>query len=1546
MLGFNRLSRCTSARKLRTPRLRLESLDERINPVAGGLDPSFGGGDGILNGLINMDRIDAVTMDAQGRIIVAGDGPGGLSFTVVRLNTDGSYDTTFDVDGSANFKILPYGGNPTSVAIDSAGRIILGGVAGNASGNFDLAVVCFNTNGTIDSTFGTGGFVALPVGNGDDELYSVAIDSTGRIVASGRSDHDTTTGSAFDVVVARFTSAGALDTSFGGTGIVLHAVAYRDITSHSMALDSSGRIVVGATFHFDAGTDANDFCVLRYLDNGTLDPTFGDSGLGKKVIAFSPLEEVVADVAVDSTGRILVTGPAIVNTNIGTNAGDYDFATVRLQANGQLDPTFGSGGKVSTAISGNGINMTDLPAAVQVDAIGRVLVSGASRLDNGELDFAIVRYLSDGSLDSTFGTGGIVRYDMPSAGEGPVMAMQNDGRIILAGGYPARSVVARLLANYAPTLSISAGVLTYLEDLGSLAIDPALTVTDSSNLLVGATVRINNFFANQDVLAFTPQAGITGNYNVALGSLTFTGSASTASYQSVLRSVTYANTSQNPTEQPRSVTFTIDDGGVETTTASASRQFSVTRVNDAPSLSDDTRLPDVSLSTANPVGKTLSAMFLDKCIDVDDDNFGGVAVIGNSANVGTHGKWQYSSNGGSNWFDIGSVADNANALGLSAATRVRFLPLPSFSGEPPILVIRALDSSYSAAYTSNGSRQTINTSVNGGTTPIASTTNTIGVTVVNTVPTLSNVPNSANVNELSVLTFTASGSDPDIGQTLSFSVADAPIGASIHPTSGAFTWTPSENQGPGVFVFKVILTDSIVTSYQSITVNVVEMNSTPILGGVPATATVARGVTLSFTAIVSDPDLVNGLPNTQIFSLVSGPQGASIDPDTGVFSWRPSSDYPLGEVSLSVRVADDGVPSKSSTLPIAVTVTGNTPPTLSGVPTLLNGNEGELLSFTATASDPDTTQTLTFSLAGAPAGASIHPTTGAFTWTPTENQGPDSYAFIVELSDSLVSSCQLVAMNVREVNTAPTLSGVPTTATVAQGGSLTFTATASDSDLLNGLPNTQSYSLVGHPDGAVIDPDTGVFTFEPSVNLQLTDYHFSVRVADDGVPSLSDSQDITVTVTGNTPPTISGVPIFVAINEGELFTLGATGTDPDAGDTLTFSLTGAPSGASIDPSTGIFNWTPTEDQGPETYMFQVILTDTLVSSYQTITLNVRELNMAPTLSSVPSAITVVRGHPFTFTGVATDPDIINREGNTLTFGLVGAPSGTFVDPDTGAFLYSPTISGQGAGDLVSPELLSINYRVADDGVPSKSDSQMINMTILPAGMIGTDLLIGGTEGNDTIAVSVSKDLLTLTVKRNNVTLGTYLAAVVTGRIVVRGLGGNDKISLSAKIMTPADLYGGTGNDVLTGGAGDDRLMGEGGNDKLVGGFGNDMLVGGDGNDTLSDSRGTNALFGGKGADKLTGGTGEDLLVGGYFQTELIPQLWLLALEWSSNTPLATRVDHLKNGGGLNGSLVLSVATVDNDGMKDILKGGKGNDFFVKHALDTLDQKLGDELLTL
>src|SRR5207249_1110742 len=164
-------------------------------------------------------------------------------------------------------------------------------------------------------------------------------------------------------------------------------------------------------------------------------------------------------------------------------------------------------------------------------------------------------------------------------------------------------------------------------------------------------------------------------------------------------------------------------------------------------------------------------------------------------------------------------------------------------------------------------------------------------------------------------------------QALTFSLEGAPAGATIGASSGAFSWTPAEEQGPGTYPFTVRVGDGVASTDAAITLTVTDVNAAPVLSGVPASATIHELAAYTFTAAASDPDVP---AETLVFSLVGAPPGTAIDGTTGAFSWTPTETQGPGSYSFAVRVTDGAL---STDAPISLNVTGaNVAPALSGVP--------------------------------------------------------------------------------------------------------------------------------------------------------------------------------------------------------------------------------------------------------------------------------------------------------------------------------------------------------------------------------------------------------------------------------------------------------------------------------------------------------------------------------------------------------------------------------------------------------------------------------------
>ncbi len=374
----------------------------------GSLDSSFDS-DGKVTTTIgsNADAF-SVAIQSDGKIVLAGNAiiGGRDEIAVARYNTDGSLDSSFDSDGKVTTTIgeADYA---TSVVVQSDGKIVVAGSSATG-GDSNFALIRFNTDGSLDSSFDP---AVTPIGSANDEAYSVAIQSNGKIVVAGYSDN----GAQRVFAVARYNTDGSLDSSFNSDGKVTTAIGSDDLAK-SVAIQSDGKIVVAGSS--SNGSD-NDFALIRYNTDGSLDSSFASDG--KVITVFGSSGEFANSVALQSDGKIVVAGSS-------DNGAQRVFAVARYSADGSLDSSFDSDGKVTTAI-GSG----DFAFSVAIQSDGKIVVVGSSN-NGSDDDFALIRYNTDGSLDSSFALDGKVITVFGSSSDfGNSVAIQSDGKIVVAG---------------------------------------------------------------------------------------------------------------------------------------------------------------------------------------------------------------------------------------------------------------------------------------------------------------------------------------------------------------------------------------------------------------------------------------------------------------------------------------------------------------------------------------------------------------------------------------------------------------------------------------------------------------------------------------------------------------------------------------------------------------------------------------------------------------------------------------------------------------------------------------------------------------------------------------------------------------------------------------------------------------------------------------------------------------------------------------------------------------------------------------------------------
>jgi len=284
----------------------------------------------------------------------------------------GVLDTSFNFPNG--FIIQPIGSSDDegySLAIQPDGKILLGGYCYNGS-DYDFCIARFNSNGTLDTTFGFSGKVIQPIGSFGDYGLSLAIQPDGKILLGGTCQGVSNN----DFCIARFNSNGTLDTTFGSSGKVIQPIGSSNDFGRSLVIQPDGKILLG-------GYCAGDFCIARFDSNGTLDTTFGFSG--KVIQPIGSSDDAGQSLAIQPDGKILLGGYCFINTS------NYNFCIARFNFDGTLDTSFGTSGKVIQHIGSYYTHCYGYSLAIQPD--GKILLGGRCLNTNrGHQYFCIARF--------------------------------------------------------------------------------------------------------------------------------------------------------------------------------------------------------------------------------------------------------------------------------------------------------------------------------------------------------------------------------------------------------------------------------------------------------------------------------------------------------------------------------------------------------------------------------------------------------------------------------------------------------------------------------------------------------------------------------------------------------------------------------------------------------------------------------------------------------------------------------------------------------------------------------------------------------------------------------------------------------------------------------------------------------------------------------------------------------------------------------------------------------------------------------------------------
>lgn len=392
------------------------------------LEASFGVSGRVVTALPSGGLATALIAQPDGKLVAAGIGftpmLDGEAFALARYAADGSLDPGFGSGGTVQTTFGVNQAGARALVLQPDGKLVAAGAF--SGGAFGVVLARYASDGTLDSTFGSGGIVQTAFAVNPTSIAALILQPDGKLVAAGSRRAATSGPTPFDFLLVRYDTDGTLDGTFGSGGVVTTDFAGEDSTVNALVIEPDGKLVaVGGSGFFNRGTSA--FELARYDVDGSLDATFGTGGLVKTVVGSGSR----ADAAVLQPDGKLVAAGFVTGAAEG-------FALARYDSDGSLDGGFGTGGSVVTATVPGEIH----GLVLQPD--GKLVAAG------GVVTFALARYDADGTLDAGFGDGGTVETEFIDGGVATANALvrQSDGSLVAAGDASSGSGVGFGLVRY------------------------------------------------------------------------------------------------------------------------------------------------------------------------------------------------------------------------------------------------------------------------------------------------------------------------------------------------------------------------------------------------------------------------------------------------------------------------------------------------------------------------------------------------------------------------------------------------------------------------------------------------------------------------------------------------------------------------------------------------------------------------------------------------------------------------------------------------------------------------------------------------------------------------------------------------------------------------------------------------------------------------------------------------------------------------------------------------------------------------------------------
>jgi|GEM_PF-1444474 len=1189
--------------------------------------------------------ISSLGMQADGKILVAGQ------YTIARYNADGSLDATFGVFGKVRTNSEIH-----SIQIQGDGKIIFSGdqyTSYPAPADFSLSRL--NIDGSLDFEFSFDGSQNVDFG-GSDENAICFLQADGKILVSGIVYQ----GGRYNIGLARFNSNGEVDGSFGVDGkIITDFGSSAHVTG--LTVDKSGKILVSVN-------TTSDFFLVRYNADGSLDTSFDTDG---KVTTDLGGYDTGRSITVQSDGKILVGGVTYLN-------GSHDFALARYNADGSLDTSFDTDGKVTTDFGGD-----DYGSSITVQADGKILVGGYS-YTNGSSAFALARYNSDGSLDTTFSPPeNTLQQRGPAAftesGYSPVILAPDagilDAQLAAAGHYAGTTLtLARQGGANAQDVFSNSGTLSALNPGSYFAVD-------------GVTI-----------------GRVTTNNNGTLF-LAFNSNATQSLVNKATQQIAYSNTSDAP---PTSVAidWTFNDGntGAQGTggalSVTSTSYVTITPTNDAPYVA--AAVPDKRVEVNTPFSYQLPTGTF---IDPDLETLSYSVTMADGTGVPpwlTFNRATQTFSGTPSADDVGSFDIQIKATDATGVSAYDYVNVTVYQNTAPTLAISAIPPYiYESEY--NDDRFYADRFTDSVAGHLSSTSDVDWYSVYLDAPGMQSVTFDASTMSYGI--WNVYWYDPSL-QVLS--------GRNIGPSmdTPAFTYEfPAFSSG----VYYVRVQESNIYFNNG--------GSYHIYMSKPEDYTYTDSTaddsfrTISGDLIGSDVDsatsLTYGLQGGVLsndFIRLTGIYGQmTVNPTNGAFTFTPNNAAIQGlktntSESYTFTVSDG---KATTTLERIIAFVGADDATeLSGALQGAVQEDGAVIASGAlTVMDRDAGEGafIAQSSASGVYGSFSIATNGAWTYT---------------LNNSAAQVQQLKAgQSAQETFTVATASGATQTITVAVNGANDAPAATSvaqsgseDTAISGSVSATDTdrdaltYTALTSPQhGTVVFNPNGSYTYTPAANYAGTD-SFTFKASDGTLDSNTATVSITVTPVNDAPVLANALAdrsVTLGSNLNFAFA-GNTFTDVDS-PSLTYTAklaNGAalPSWLSFNPATRTFSGTPTAaDLG--TLTVKVTASDGALSVADAFDLVISERpNTSPTGSN--AAVSTKEDTPLT----GALPGATDAEGDPVTYAKASDPAkGTVSVNPSGAFTYTPAANANGAD--------SFTYTVTDDRGASSTYS--VSLTITP-----------------------------------------------------------------------------------------------------------------------------------------------------------------------------------------------------------------------------------------